>query len=122
MPAEESGLSTPEQGTIVEATQNHLRFLEDYQHLASPFGAPSPVTLNLRRRGSHVVASGSGPVGDYMQLEAFQGSTLRFRALFTLNRFNQYSIAFPSVLGTSGLRVRVFQDWMGQGRAAQKSI
>jgi len=39
MPAEESGLSTPEQGTIVEATQNHLRFLEDYQHLASPFGA-----------------------------------------------------------------------------------
>ena len=90
--------------------------------LASPFGAPSPVTLNLRRRGSHVVASGSGPVGDYMQLEAFQGSTLRFRALFTLNRFNQYSIAFPSVLGTSGLRVRVFQDWMGQGRAAQKSI
>jgi len=90
--------------------------------LASPFGAPSPVTLSLRRRGSHVVASGSGPVGDYMQLEAFQGSTLRFRALFTLNRFNHYSLAFPSVLGTSGLRVRVYQDWMGPSRAAQKSV
>jgi hypothetical protein len=90
--------------------------------LASPFGAPIPVTLSLRRQGSHVVASGSGPVGDYMRLEAFQGSTLRFRALFTLDRFNQYSIALPSVLGTSGLRVRVYQEWMGPSRDAQKGI
>ena len=90
--------------------------------LASPFGAPSRVTLSLRRQGNHIVASGAGPVGDYMQLEAFQGSELRFRALFTLNRFNRYSITFPSVLGTSGLRVRVYQVWMGSGRAAQKNI
>ncbi|MGO9249718.1 MAG: cellulase family glycosylhydrolase [Solirubrobacteraceae bacterium] len=90
--------------------------------LASPFGSPSPVTLSLRRRGSHVVAGGSGPVGDFMQLEAFQGNTLRYRATFTLNRFNRYSIALPSVLGTSGLRVRVYQEWMGPGRAAQRSI
>ncbi len=90
--------------------------------LASPFGAPSPVTLSLRRRGGQVVASGSGPVGDFMKLEAFQGSELRFRALFTLNRFNRYSITFPSVLGTSGLRVRVYQEWMGPGKAAQRSI
>ena len=90
--------------------------------LASPFGAPSPVTLSLRRQGGRVVASGSGPVGDYMQMEAFHGSTLRFRATFTLNRFNRYSIALPSVLGTSGLRVRVYQEWMGPSRSAQKSI
>jgi hypothetical protein len=90
--------------------------------LASPFGAPSPVTLSLRRQGNHVVAGGSGPIGDYMQLEAFQGNTLRYRATFTLNRFNRYSIALPSVLGTSGLRVRVYQEWMGPGRAAQASI
>ena len=90
--------------------------------LASPFGAPSPVTLSLRRRSNQVVASGSGPVGDFMKLEAFQGSILRFRALFTLNRFNRYSITFPSVLGTSGLRVRVYQEWMGPGQATQKSI
>jgi len=90
--------------------------------LASPFGAPSRVTLSLRRQGNHIVASGAGPVGDYMELEAFQGSELRFRALFTLNRFNRYSITFPSVLGTSGLRVRVYQVWMGSGRAAQKNI
>jgi hypothetical protein len=90
--------------------------------LASPFGSPSPVTLSLRRRGDHVLASGSGPVGDLMQLEVFQGSTLRFRALFTLDRFDRYSITLPSVLGTSGLRVRVYQDWMGPSRDAQKSI
>ncbi len=89
---------------------------------ASPFGAISPVTLSLRKRGSRVLASGSGPVGDYMELEAFRGSTLRYRALFTLNRFNRYSITLPSVLGTSGLRVRVYQYWVGLGRAAQRTI
>jgi polysaccharide biosynthesis protein PslG len=90
--------------------------------LASPFGPVSPVTLSLRRRGGRVLASGSGPVGDYMELEAFHGSLLRYRALFTLNRFNRYSIALPSVLGTGGLRVRVYQYWAGRDRAAQRSI
>jgi hypothetical protein len=90
--------------------------------LASPFGSASPVTVSLRRRGGRVLASGSGPVGDYMELEAFRGNVLRYRALFTLNRFNHYSIALPSVLGTSGLQVRVYQYWAGLGRAAQKSV
>jgi hypothetical protein len=92
------------------------------QTLASPFGLPSPATLHLRTQGGTVVASGSGPVGDYMQLEAFQGSLLRYRALFTLDRFNRYSIKLPKVLGTSGLRVRIYQYWAGPGRAAQASI
>ncbi len=90
--------------------------------LASPFGAPSPVTLSLRRSHGAVVASGSGPVGDYMQLEALQGSVLRYRALFTLDRFNRYSIPLPRVLGTHGLTVRVFQYWQGSGRDAKRSI
>jgi hypothetical protein len=90
--------------------------------LASPFAPVSPVTLSLRRQGGHVLASGSGPVGDFMELEAFQGSVLRYRALFTQNRFNDYSIALPSALGTSGVRVRVFQYWTGPAKAAQKSI
>jgi hypothetical protein len=90
--------------------------------LASPFAAPSPVTLTLRRQGRSVIASGSAPVGDYMQLEAFKGALLRYRALFTLNRFDRYSITLPSVLGTNGLRVRVYQYWAGIGRAAQKRI
>lgn len=109
-------------GVLNEKGKHKPSFAALSRVLASPFGAPSPVTLSLSRRGRHVVASGTGPVADYMRLEAFQGSELRFRALFTLNRFNRYSITFPSVLGTSGLRVRVYQVWMGPGRAAQKSI
>jgi hypothetical protein len=90
--------------------------------LASPFGHVSPVTLSLRRRSGRVLASGSGPVGDYMELEAFQGSLLRYRALFVLDRFNRYSLALPRVLGARGLRVRVYQYWARRGRSAQRSI
>jgi len=88
----------------------------------SPFGPVSPVTLSLRKQRGRVLASGSGPVGDYMELEAFRGSALRYRALFVLNRFNRYSIKLPAALGTSGLRVRVYQYWAGLGRAAQRTI
>jgi hypothetical protein len=90
--------------------------------LASPFGAPSRVVLRLRRRHGRVIASGSGPVGDYMRLEAFQGSRLRYSALFTLDRFDRYSIPLPRVLGTHGLRVRVYQYWAGLARDARASI
>lgn len=88
----------------------------------SPFGRAHPVTLSLSRHSGHVVASGSGPAGDYMELEAFKGVTLRYKALFVLDRFNRYSIALPGVLGTSGLRVRVYQYWAGLSRAAHKGI
>ncbi len=90
--------------------------------LASPFGRVSPVILSLGRRGGRVLASGSGPVGDYMELEAFQGSVLRYRALFVLDRFNHYSIALPSALGAGGLKVRVYQYWAGPGKGTQRSI
>jgi hypothetical protein len=90
--------------------------------LTNPFASPSRVTLQLRRRGGEVVASGEGPVGDYMQLEALRGGVLRYRALFTLNRFNRYSIPLPAALGTQGLTVRVFQYWQGRGRDARRSI
>ena len=88
--------------------------------LASPFGRFSPVTLSLRRKGANVLASGSAPVGDYMRLEALRGKALRYRALFTLNRFNGYSMALPAVLGTRGLRVRVFQYWSGLRRPPRR--
>jgi hypothetical protein len=89
--------------------------------LASPQPA-EPVRLTLARRGRRVVASGSAPVGDYMQLEAFVSGALRYRALFVLDRFNRYRIALPAVLGSSGLQVRVFQYWAGAGRPASASI
>ncbi len=88
--------------------------------LRSPLGRPSPVTLKLRRRGSNVLASGSGPVGDFMQMEVHAGGLLRFKATFTLDRFNRYSITLPSVLGTQGLQVRVLQPWTGS--QAQRGI
>jgi len=89
---------------------------------ASPFGNAHPVTLTLRRNRGRVVASGSGPVGDYMELEVFHGGALRYRALFILDRFNRYSITLPKALGTTGLRVRVYQYWTGPAKRAQKSI
>jgi hypothetical protein len=90
--------------------------------LAAPFGPLSRATLSLRRAGRKVIASGSGPVGDFMHLEVFQGSVLRYRAVFTLNRFNRYSVALPSVLGTHNLRVRVYQQWAGPSGGAQRNI
>ncbi|HXA55270.1 MAG TPA: family 1 glycosylhydrolase [Solirubrobacteraceae bacterium] len=92
------------------------------QVLASPFGSPTHVTLSLRRQHGGVLASGEGPVGDYIQLEAFQGATLRYKALFTLDRFNRYAIPLPRALGTHGLMVRVYQYWQGSSRDAQRSI
>jgi hypothetical protein len=90
--------------------------------LANPFVNPTRVTLSLSRRHGGVLASGEGPVGDYMQLEAFQGNVLRYKALFTLDRFNRYAIALPHVLGTNGLTVRVYQYWQGSGTDAHRSI
>jgi hypothetical protein len=85
-------------------------------------GGVSRVTLSLRSRHGAVVAQGSAPVGDFMLLEAFQGSTLRYRAVFVLDRFNRFSIALPSVLGTSGLTVRVYPYGSGLAAAASRTI
>ena len=88
----------------------------------SPLGKPSPVTLKLVSRRGRVIASGSGPVGDYMQLEVLQHGVPRFRALFGLDRFNRYSLTLPRVLGRHGLKVKVWQRWSGVARGATKSI
>jgi hypothetical protein len=117
------------QGTLAEdfglLSENGARkpaFTALLRVLASPFGPVSPVILNLRRRGGRVVASGTGPVGDFMALEAFQGSLLRYKVLFTLDRFNRYSIVLPRALGSSGLQIHVYQYWGGVNSAAKRSI
>jgi polysaccharide biosynthesis protein PslG len=89
---------------------------------ADPLGPVGKVTVKLHRSGAQLVAGGSAPPGEYMELEAFRGSLLRYRSVFTLNRFNQYSLRLPSVLGTSGLRVRVYQYGQGTAHATQSSI
>jgi hypothetical protein len=80
------------------------------------------VALHLFRSGSSVVAQGSAPLGDYMKLEVFKGSVRRLWAVFTLDRFNRYALRLPSVLGTHGLTVRVYQYFGGPPRGARQSI
>jgi hypothetical protein len=88
----------------------------------SPLGKPSPVSVRLSHRRGRIVASGAGPVGDYLQLEAFNGRRAVYRALFTLDRFNRYSLVLPRALDARRLRVNVFQYWMGTAKAASASI
>jgi hypothetical protein len=109
-------------GVLNETGAHKPSFAALHNVLVSPFGAPSPVTVDLSRRGGRLLASGSGPVGDYLQLEAFSGKLLRYRSLFTLNRFNRYSLNLPKALGTRDIRVRVFQYWLGKAKAASASI
>jgi hypothetical protein len=89
---------------------------------ASPFGRVGSVSLSLRRRRGHALATGSGPVGDFMALEVRRGGVLRYTATFLLDRFNRYSISLPRALGTSGLVVRAYRFWAGSGEAIQRSI
>jgi polysaccharide biosynthesis protein PslG len=89
---------------------------------ADPLGPVQPVTVQLRRSGRGIVASGSGPVGEYMELEAFDGGLLRYKAIFVLDRFNRYTIALPSVLGTRDLSVEVYPYGVGSARAAHAGI
>lgn len=84
-------------------------------------GAPvRPIALRLRRRGRRLVATGSGPVGDYFVLEASLRGRLRYRAVFTLNRFNRYRVPLPAALGTTDLLVRVRQYQPGLTKPAER--
>lgn len=89
---------------------------------AAPFQAPSPVTLTLRRSKGTVIASGSAPVGDYMQLEVLRNGVPHYQTIFTLNRFDNYSITLPAVLGTRHLTVRVWRYFSGKASATQRHI
>jgi hypothetical protein len=109
-------------GVLTETGARKPAFAALSGALAWPFAKPSPVTVHLRRRAGRVVVSGTGPVGDYMHLEALRGKTPLYRALFTMDRFNRYRIALPRVLGTRALRVSVFQYWSGTARVARARI
>lgn len=85
---------------------------------ASPLGPIAPVRLRLRRRHGRLIASGTGPVGDFMELEALAHKRLRYRAIFTLDRFDRFRLTLPRALGTRHLIVRVFQYGLGVRTAA----
>jgi polysaccharide biosynthesis protein PslG len=109
-------------GVLTETGAHKPAFAALRSVFMSPFGKPTVVTVHLSRRRGGIVASGVGPVGDYLQLEAFRAHRAVYRAQFTLDRFNRYRLALPRVLGTQNLRVSVFQYWMGSARAASASI
>ncbi|MFZ1154053.1 MAG: glycosyl hydrolase [Solirubrobacteraceae bacterium] len=109
-------------GVLNETGAQKLSFGALRSVFISPFGKPSPVTVRLSRHGGRIVASGSGPVGDYLQLEMFRDARAVYRAQFTLDRFNRYSLTLPRALGTQQLQVSVFQYWMGTAKAASASI
>jgi hypothetical protein len=90
--------------------------------LRHPAAGPPPITLRLYRRRGAVVATGSGPVGDFMVLEALRGAVPRYRAFFTMDRFNHFTLTVPRVLGARGLTVRVYQYGIGVAGATQRRI
>lgn len=76
---------------------------------------PRKVTLKLRRKGGQVRATGTGPAGDAFEMDVFKGGRLRFRQTFRLDRNGAFSLKVPRQLGSRGLRVRVYQYWLGGG-------
>ncbi len=88
----------------------------------SPFGALSPVTAHLSHAVVGVLASGSGPVGDYMQLEAFQRWTCCATARCSRWTASTATRLCCRACSVRHLRVSVFQYWLGTARAASASI
>jgi polysaccharide biosynthesis protein PslG len=72
-------------------------------------GKARTVKVRLRRAGGRIVAAGSAPAGDVLELDAYQGRTLRYRAAFRPGRDGRYSLRLPKALGTRGIAVRVAQ-------------
>jgi hypothetical protein len=87
---------------------------------ASPFGTPAPVTLKLRRTRGKVIASGSGPVGDFLIMEILTRGAPKVEKVLTLDRFNDYSVTLPAPRRGRHLVVRVWQYGKGASSALQR--
>jgi hypothetical protein len=109
-------------GVLNQRGQRKPSFAALASALAHPTGPVSPVRVRLRRSNGTVVASGSAPVGDFMELEAYVRGALRYRAVFVLDRFNRFAVPLPRVLGASGLQVAVFQYGQGNSHATRAGI
>ncbi len=87
---------------------------------ATPRGQLRRVQLRVTRgAGQRVIASGRAPVGDVLELDVFQGATLRYRATFRLDRAGRYRLVLPGFV-RRGMTVRVFQFW--SGAAARRTV
>jgi len=86
----------------------------------SPLAGVSPSTLKPAQTRRPVLARGRGPVGLY-GLEAFPGSQLRYRALFTQPASTATRSALPSVLGTRRSAGACLSVLGGPGRAPRRA-
>jgi hypothetical protein len=89
---------------------------------ASPFGKIAPVTLKLRRTRGKVLASGSGPVGDFLIMEILAPGAPTTSKVLTLDRFNHFAVTLPSLPRRRHLVVRVWQYGKGAKSAVQRRI
>lgn len=73
-----------------------------------------PVTLKVSRAGARLVASGSSPAADILELTARKSGKLVYRYRFKLDRVGRYRIALPAAIGTRGLTVQVHRFWLNE--------
>jgi hypothetical protein len=71
----------------------------------SKISKPRKIKLKLKRSGSSVVASGSGPGADFYEIDVRKGGQLRYRAIIKLSRNLTFKAKLPRQLGTSGMKV-----------------
>lgn len=88
---------------------------------ASPFSTVRGISLRLSLDAGRIRVVVRAPVGDYMQLEA-ASSSWRYKAIFTLNRFNKYDATLPAALGVKGVQVRVWQYWRGPAAGVEGDV
>lgn len=84
--------------------------------------APRPIRLSVKRRRGSLVASGSGPAGDAYELDVFKRGQLRYKLTFRLDRNLRYRFTLPRALGSRGLKVQVYQYWLGSKHGKRRSV
>lgn len=72
-----------------------------------------PVRLRLSRSRGRLVASGSAPAGDVLELDALRGAALRYKVIFRLDRNGRYRLTLPTAV-RRGMVVKVTQPWSGR--------
>jgi hypothetical protein len=80
-------------------------------------GAERRIVVRLARRGSHLVAMGSGPAGDAFVLSASNHGRLVYRVSYRADRYNRFRVVLPPGVGVQDVNVRV-RRYTVSGRAA----
>jgi hypothetical protein len=109
-------------GVLTASGERKPSFAAVARAFASPLGPLAPVRVRLHAAAGRVTASGSGPVGDFLVLEALERGRLRYSTYFTLDRFDRYRVQLPRALGTRHLAVRVYVYGRGVRSAVTRRL